>query len=210
VPQFPVIELYLAAVAGLCVLLRHAGATRRSAGFYWLVHAFWAGWLALLVFTRKSNVDVDWPFPFGDGNDWVASARLVFSMVVLGHVPFIVVPLDGPHPSHRRHPAGFEVDPHGTGHKLAGVYSKVVWTPDEEAPSLRDEPLSIAEQALIAHWREFRPRTVASLTKAGTLQQTARQTLWDAMTIELNAVADGATVDEARELTRDLLYAPDE
>ena len=82
-----------------------------------------------------------------------------------------------------------------------------IWRQGEQPPSLQDEPLTSAEQELLAHWRQFRTRSVASLAHAGALEWTVRQTLWDAQLQELSAVADGATVDEARELTRDLLYA---
>lgn len=76
----------------------------------------------------------------------------------------------------------------------------------EEPPNLQDEPLTIAEQALLDHWKQFRPRTVASLSQAGMLEQTVRQSLWNAQLQEVAAVADGMTVDEAREATRDFLY----
>jgi hypothetical protein len=85
----------------------------------------------------------------------------------------------------------------------------VVWTAGDQPPSLLHEPLTVAERELLAHWTQFRPQTVASLRRDGTLEQTVRQTLWDAQVQELHALADGATVDEARERTRELLYAPE-
>lgn len=60
------------------------------------------------------------------------------------------------------------------------------------------------------HWQEHRPRMVAELQRAGTLDQRLAETERRMLEQEADLIQGGMSPDQAREMTREIGFLPEE